>query len=68
MLEAYLSRQDMVAYYDCGDFPFNFAFLGFGKEVTAEEVKGTRGGGVTTPFYYLDLTVTSTLYKVTKYY
>ena len=38
MLEAYLSRPDMVQYYECGDFPFNFAFLGFGKEVTADEV------------------------------
>jgi hypothetical protein len=39
MLEAYLSRQDMALYYECGDFPFNFAFMAFEVGVAADEVK-----------------------------
>ena len=42
MLEAYLSREDMVLWYECGDFPFNFAFMAFGEGVKADEVSQDR--------------------------
>jgi hypothetical protein len=38
-LEVYLSRQDMVPYYECGDFPFNFGFVGFRDGVSATDVE-----------------------------
>ncbi len=41
MLEAYLSREDMIPFYDCSDFPFNFGFVGFKDGVNAEDVKNS---------------------------
>ena len=38
MLEAYLSPEDMVPFYNCSDFPFNFGFVGFREGVTAADV------------------------------
>jgi hypothetical protein len=38
MLEAYLSPEDMVPYYNCSDFPFNFGFVGLKEGVTAADV------------------------------
>lgn len=38
MLEAYLSPTDMIPFYECGDYPFNFGFFGFSNAVTAEDV------------------------------
>ena len=41
MLEVYLSRPDMVPFYDCSDFPFNFGFVGFKDSVDADMVVGS---------------------------
>ena len=38
MLEAYLSPTDMIPFYECGDYPFNFGFVGFSNTVTAQDV------------------------------
>ena len=37
-LEAYLSRQEMIPYYECGDFPFNFGFIGLSEGIIANMV------------------------------
>ena len=43
MVEAYLSIEDTMEYYKCGDFPFNFFFItdlprSYDRSVTAEDV------------------------------
>ena len=43
MVEAYLSIEDTMEYYKCGDFPFNFFFItdlprSYDRAVTAEDV------------------------------
>ena len=38
MLETYLSPNDMIPFYDCSDYPFNFGFVGFNNDVTAQDV------------------------------
>ena len=38
MLEVYLSPEDILPYYDVGDFPFNFELLFYEKDPTADDV------------------------------
>lgn len=39
MLEVYLSPEEILPYYEVGDFPFNFQFIFNDPDVTAEEIK-----------------------------
>ena len=38
MLEVYLSPEDILPYYDVGDFPFNFELLFYERDPTADDV------------------------------
>ncbi len=38
MLEIYMSPQDLVPYYEVGDYPFNFGLIGLLDPVMAEDV------------------------------
>ena len=38
MLEVYLDAEELQAYYEVGDFPFNFNLLFYDKEPTADDV------------------------------
>ena len=38
MLEVYLSPEDILPYYDVGDFPFNFQLLFYDHDVSADEI------------------------------
>ena len=38
MLEVYLSPQDIIPYYQVGDFPFNFQLLFYNEDVTADDI------------------------------
>ena len=38
MLEIYMSPQDLVPYYEVGDYPFNFGLIGLLDPVKAEDV------------------------------
>lgn len=41
MLEVYLSAQDILPYYEVGDYPFNFGLLFYGADVNAESFLNT---------------------------
>ncbi len=38
MLESYLPANEQVPFYECSDFPFNFAFVEMYSPVTASKV------------------------------
>ncbi len=38
MLEAWLTIEETMEYYKCGDFPFNFNFVNLDEAPTAKEV------------------------------
>ena len=38
MLESYLTAEEQVPFYDCSDFPFNFAFIEMYAPITASKV------------------------------